>query len=128
MPTRRQQKVARIVKEAVSDAIANHLSDPRIQGFVGITRIDMAPDLKSADVYLSFFASEQKTHEKTFIAINHAKTRIQSLVAKKMTSKFCPSLRFHRDDSVKKTMETMNLIQKAAGELTDTEPPDQTKD
>ena len=109
MPTRRQQKVARIVKEAVYDAIANHLSDPRIQGFISVTKIDMAPDLKSADVFLSLFAGEQKTQEKTFIAINHARARIQSFVAKKLQSKFCPTLRFHRDDSVKKTMQTMNI-------------------
>ncbi len=32
MPTRRQEKVARVIKEAVSDVIINHLNDPRITG------------------------------------------------------------------------------------------------
>ncbi|MHC4645221.1 MAG: ribosome-binding factor A [Planctomycetota bacterium] len=133
MSTRRQEKVARIVKEMVSDAIANHLNDPRIEGFVSVTRVDMGPDLRSADVYLSVFergfssaqtgkvesdtgASQSK---KTFAAILHAKRRIQSLLARKWQSKFCPILRFHADDNFKKALETIRLIDRAAAEIRD---------
>ncbi len=121
MPTRRQEKVARVVKEAVSDAIANHLNDPRIEGFVSVTRVDMAADLRSADVYFSIFGKDETGQNKTFAAIMHAKSRIQSLLAGKLQSKFCPVLRFHRDDKFKKTLETMKLIDQAVSELEKTE-------
>ena len=117
MATRRQEKVARVVKEAVSDAIANHLSDPRIEGFVSVTRVDMAADLRSADVYLSIFGKDETGQNKTFVAITHAKSRIQSLLAGKLQSKFCPVLRFYRDEKFKKALETMKLIDQAASEL-----------
>jgi len=117
MVTRRQQKVARVVKEAVSDAIANHLNDPRIEGFVSVTRVDTAADLRNADVYLSIFGRDDTAQNKTFVAIIHAKSRIQSLLANKLQSKFCPVLRFHRDKEFKKTLEIMKLIDQAAGEL-----------
>lgn len=110
MPTRRQEKTSRAVKEAVSDAIANHLNDPRIEGFVSITRVDMAADLRSADVYLSIFGKDDVSQNKTFEAITHARSRIQSLLAGKMQSKFCPVLRFHMDDKFKKTLEIIKLI------------------
>jgi ribosome-binding factor A len=113
MPTRRQEKVARVVKEAVSDAIANHLNDPRIEGFVGVTKVDMAPDLRNADVYLSIFGKDDTTQNKTFTAISHAKNRIQSLVAGRLRSKFCPVLHLHRDEKFKKTLETLKLIDQA---------------
>ena len=113
MPTRRQEKVARVVKEAVSDAIANHLNDPRIEGFVSVTRIDMAPDLRNADVYLSIFGKDDAAQGKTFSAISHAKSRIQSLVAARLRSKFCPVLHLYRDEKLKKTLETMKLIDQA---------------
>ena len=126
MPSRRQEKVARIVKEVVSGAIANQLSDPRIVSFVSVTRVEMAPDLRCADVYLSIFedaASEgskaESDRNKTFNAINHARSRIQSLLADRIESKFCPVLRFHIDEKFKKTMETMRLIEQAASEFTD---------
>ena len=120
MATRRQEKVARIVREAVSDAISNHLSDPRIEGLVSVTRVDMAADLRSADVYISIFGKDEAAQNKTFAAIEHAKSRIQSLLASRVQSKFCPVLRFHKDDKFKKTLETMKLIDEAVNGL---EPP-----
>jgi ribosome-binding factor A len=117
MPTRRQEKVARVVKEAVSDAIAHHLSDPRIEGFVSVTRVEMSPDLRNANVYLSIFGGDEVCQNKTFMAITHAKSRIQSMVGGQLHSKFCPVLHIYMDDKFKKTLETMNLIDKAVGEL-----------
>ena len=121
MATRRQEKVARVVKEAVSDAIAHHLNDPRIEGFVSVTRVDMVADLRSADVYLSIFGKDDATQNKTFAAITHARSRIQSLLAGRLRSKFCPVLHFYRDEKFKKTLETMKLIDQAANELNNTE-------
>jgi ribosome-binding factor A len=128
MPTRRQEKVARIVKEAVSDAIANRLNDPRIEGFVSVTRVDVAGDLRSADVYLSIFGEDQAARGKTFAAITHAKKRIQSLLADKLRSKFCPVLRFRTDEKLKKTLETMKLIDQAVGEMENKELVDRSED
>ena len=117
MATRRQEKVARVVKEAVSDAITHHLSDPRIEGFVSITRVDVAPDMRNADVFLSIFGKNEATQNKTFAAIEHARSRIQSLLASEVRSKFCPVLHFYRDEKLKKTLETMKLIDEAAKEF-----------
>jgi ribosome-binding factor A len=116
MPTRRQEKAARVVKEAVSNAIANHLSDPRIEGFVSVTRVDMTADLRIADVYLSIFGKDDASQKKTFEAITHAKSRIQSLLAEEMQSKFCPVLRFQMDEQFKKTLEIIKLIDQTASE------------
>ncbi|HUS73801.1 MAG TPA: 30S ribosome-binding factor RbfA [Sedimentisphaerales bacterium] len=113
MPTRRQEKVARVIKEAVSDAIANHLNDPRIEGFVSVTRVEMASNLRNADVYLSIFGKDDTAQNRTFTAISHAKSRIQSLVAGKLHSKFCPILHLYRDEKFKKTLEIMKLIDQA---------------
>ena len=117
MPTRRQEKVARIVREVVSDAIANHLSDPRIEGIVSVTGVEMSPDLRRADVYLSILGKDEVSSKKTYIAVNHARSKIQRLLGERIQSKFCPVLRFHRDENLKKTLETMRLIEQATNEL-----------
>lgn len=119
MPTRRQEKVARVIREVVSDAIANHLNDPRITGFVSVTRVEVMADMRSADVYLSIFATDQSAKEKTFAAITHARTRIQSFLADALESKFCPVLRFHEDEKFRKTLEVMKLIDQVASERQD---------
>jgi ribosome-binding factor A len=110
MPTRRQQKVARVVREAVSEAISNHLSDPRITGFVSVTRVDVSADLHNAQVYLSIFGGDEKSQDKTFAAISNARSRIQSFLAAEMKSKFCPVIKLCRDEQFKKTLETLKLI------------------
>ncbi len=110
MPTRRQEKIARVVREAVSDAIANHLSDPRIEAFVSVTRVDVSADLRIANVYLSMFGGTETAQNKTFAAITHARSRIQMLLAEQIQSRFCPVMNIHRDDKFKKTLETMKLI------------------
>ena len=119
MATRRQEKVARIVKEVVSDAITHHLNDPRISGFISVTNVEMTADLRSANVYLSIFGCDEVGQNKTFMAITHAKSRIQSLLAGAVKSKFCPVLHFYIDEKFKKTLETLNLIDQAVKELHD---------
>ncbi len=122
MATRRQEKVARVVKEAVSDAIAHRLSDPRIEGFVSVTRVEMSPDLRNAYAYISIFGKNEVSQKKTFTAITHAKNRIQSMVAGKLQRKFCPVLHICKDEKFKKTLDILKLIDKAVSGLEKKDP------
>ena len=128
MTTRRQEKVARVVKETVSDAIAHRLSDPRIEGFVSVTRVEMSPDLRNAYVYISIFGKNEVSQNKTFAALTHAKSRIQSIVAGNLHSKFCPVLHIYKDEKFKKTLEIMNLIDKAVSGLDEEDPEEDLND
>ncbi len=117
MPSRRQEKVARVIRESVSDTITNRLSDPRIKGFVSVTKVDISPDLRNATVYLSIMAESDKVRNRTFKAIEHAERHIQTVLGHKMTSKYCPHLHFKEDAELKKTMETLRLIDEAKKEF-----------
>jgi ribosome-binding factor A len=117
MPTRRQEKISRFVRESVSDTIANHLNDPRIeQAFVSVTRVEVSADLRIANVFISIFGGTEKTQNNAFAAITHARSRIQSLLAEKIQSRFCPVVNIHKDDQFKKALETMKLIDDIAAE------------
>ena len=117
MATRRQEKVARIIKEAVNNAITQHLNDPRIEGLVSITRVEMAPDLRNANVYISVLGKDEAAQNKTLASIIHAKSRIQSLISGEIKSKFCPVLHFHSDNKFKKALEIIKLIEKVSNDL-----------
>ncbi|MHC5060568.1 MAG: 30S ribosome-binding factor RbfA [Planctomycetota bacterium] len=121
MPSRRQEKVARIVRESVSDTVANRLSDPRIEGFVSVTEVDMSPDLRNAYVFLSIMADNDTVRRRTFSAIEHATRHIQARLSHRMTSKFCPHLHFREDTKMKKTLETLKLIDEATREIKEKE-------
>jgi ribosome-binding factor A len=117
MSQRRQEKMARVVREAVSDIINNHLQDPRIEGFISITEVKIEPDLKKADVFLSIMGKTPEKQNLTFTAIQHAAGRIQALLGDYVKSRFCPHLSFHIDDRLKKTMETLRLIDEISKEF-----------
>ena len=128
MPTRRQERIARVIREAVSDAIANHISDPRMEALVSVTKVDVSADMRIANVYLSMFGGNEAAQNKTFAAILHAKKRIQGVLADYIQSRFCPVINLHKDENFKKTIETMKLIDDLAGELKDRDSIDQEQD
>ena len=111
--------MARIVREAVSDIINNHLQDPRIEGFISITEVKVEPDLKKADVFLSIMGKTDAKQQSAFKAIQHAAGRIQALLGDYVKSRFCPHLSFHIDDRLKKTMETLRLIDEVSKEFSE---------
>lgn len=117
--TRRQEKVIRVIKETVSDIISNRLSDPRITGIISVTKVDVSPDLRNADVYLSIMSAEGPAARRTFEAISHAAKHIQALLGKKMTSKFSPRLHFKEDKHFKETLKTLAMVSEAAREFKD---------
>jgi ribosome-binding factor A len=117
MASRRQEKVVRIIKQEVSSIISNQLSDPRIKSFISITEVDVSPNLQRADIYLSIMDDNDGIRRRTLEAIEHAAGRIQMLLGRVMTSKFCPHLYFHEDQKLKKTLETLRIIQEATREL-----------
>lgn len=122
MTSRRQERMARVIKEAVSDIINNHLQDPRIEGFISVTEVKTEPDLKRAEVFVSIMGQDAKKQRLTFSAIQHAAGRIQALLGDYVKARFCPHLYFHEDDRLKKTMETLKLIDEVSKEFkTDTE-------
>ena len=116
MPSRRQERVARVIKESVSDSIRNHVSDPRINGLVSVTEVDVSPNLRKADVFLTILSPDDKARRRTFAAIEHATRHIQTRLGKKMTSKYCPHLEFHEDEKFKKTLDVLNLIDETSKE------------
>jgi ribosome-binding factor A len=115
-PTRRQQKMMSLIKVTVSDIIQNRLNDPRIEGFVTITQVDLSPDVRNADIYFSILADNETIEKRTMIAIQHATKHIQSLLAERMTTRFVPTLRLLKDEKLKKTLETLRVIEEAAQE------------
>jgi ribosome-binding factor A len=116
MVSRRQEKMSRFIKEAVSEVIQNRLSDPRIEGFISVTRVTVPADLRTAEVYISILGKTEAAQRKTFGAIKHAGSRIQSLIAGRLHTKFCPVLHFHHDEKLKRDLETIRLIERIGDE------------
>lgn len=93
-------RVSHIVREVVSDAIAHRISDPRVSKWTSITRVELSPDLRFADVHLSVMGTE--TEGRTSLrGMESARGMIQSRLARELTMRQCPLLRFHLDLGLK---------------------------
>lgn len=117
MTSRRQHKIARVIRESVSNTILNGLSDPRITGLVTVTEVEVSPDMKNATVFLSILSPDNGKQKATFNAICHAIGPIQLQLGRDLTGKYCPHLRFEMDTKTQKTLETMRLIEQAEKEF-----------
>jgi len=111
MPSRRVQRVSRIVRQEVSNIILFELKDPRIKS-VTVTGAEMSADLRHAKVFVSIMGAE-KDIKLVFHGLNHARGHIQNCVGERLKLKFSPTIEFVEDDSVKKSLRISQLIKKA---------------
>ncbi len=105
-----------MIRQVVSDAIANKLSDPRIAPFSSVTRVVMSPDLEYARVYVSVMG-EPAVQRTTIAGLRSAAGAVQRLLARELTLRHCPRLTFELDESIKKGAETIRLINEAMAEI-----------
>lgn len=120
--------MARVIRDSVSSSIRNRLSDPRITGMVSVTEVDISPDSKNATVFISIFGVDETAAKLTFKAVQHAAGPIQAAMGKDMSGRICPHLRFEMDTKLKKTLETLKLIETASREYQPTEPDAEDED
>jgi ribosome-binding factor A len=116
MASRRLEKVARVIRDSVSETIQLHLNDPRISGLISVTEVDVAPDMKNATVRLSVFATDEKSKPITMQAIQHAAGVFQRHLGQILTGRTCPRLHFELDTKMQKTLQILQLIDKATQE------------
>lgn len=113
-PGRRGRRVASVIREVVSQALVTELNDPRMT-FVTVTGVDVSADMRVADVRVSVMA-DPKQQKACLRAIRHSRGHVQQRVADALAMKFCPVLRFHLDDSVKRSVSLSALIARARAE------------
>lgn len=114
MAARRLQKMARVIMESVSRTISQRLSDPRITGLVSVTEVEVAPDTKTATVYLSILTASEEAKSLTFKGILSGAGVIQYHLGRELVSRFCPHLRFEMDTKMQQTLRTLKLIEEAS--------------
>lgn len=125
MPTRRQERISEFLKEQISQVILHKLSDPRL-GFVTVTKVETAPDIKSAKVYISVLGDDAVVR-RTMRGLENSKGYIQAEVASKLSTRYSPVFSFYLDSSLKQSLHISKLLSEVLGEDGERSP-DQRKD
>lgn len=106
----RKARIAHFIRDVVSDAIANRIADPRVHPFTSVTRVELSPDLRHADVFISVMGSDSEART-TLRGMTSARGMIQTRLAKQVKMRQCPLLKFELDDSIKAAINTIQQIE-----------------
>jgi ribosome-binding factor A len=116
--TDRMRRVNAAVREVLSETVGE-LKDPRI-GFVTVTGVETAPDLRTARVFVSVLGSVKK-RENTLAGLEAAHGVLQARIARELRMKRTPQLTFEYDDSVERGVRISQLIDELAPDDPDDE-------
>ncbi len=114
MVSRRLLQVARTLQREISQVVLTELKDPRI-GFVTITRVEPAADIRSARVYVSVLGDEKK-ERLALQGLRRAAGYVQAAVTERLHMRYAPVLEFRVDPSVKGTSRVSRLLQESESE------------
>ena len=91
--SRRTQKVEELLREEASKLVQSELADKI--GIVTLTRVIVTPDLRLAQIYFTSITGE---NIKILQSLNESKTKIQNLIARKLTLRNTPKIIFKIDE------------------------------
>jgi ribosome-binding factor A len=105
------RRVNESVRQVLSEALPE-LKDPRI-GFVTVTGVETAPDLRQARVFVSVLGSERK-RERSLAGLAAAHGVLQARIARELRLKRTPQLAFEYDPTVERGVRMSRLIDELA--------------
>ena len=103
---KRAARVSDQMKEEIADILMRRIKDPRI-GFVTVTDVEVADDLRNAKVFVSIYGGDKK---QTLKGLESAAPFIRSELGKRMRMKFTPELLFRFDGTVEEGAHIMELL------------------
>lgn len=106
----RTDKLDSILMRELSVIISQEINDPKI-GFPTVTEVDVAPDLNTAKVYVSFLGKNYKKRD-GLEALRRAKGHIKSELAKRIRIRKIPDLTFIVDDTLDKADRIEEILKK----------------
>ncbi len=110
-PSQRQLRVGELIRRTLSDVLSRgDIHDPDLTRIpITISEVRSSPDLKVATVFFMPLGGEHR--QDALAALSRNKAELRHQVAKTMTLKFAPDLRFRLDESFDRMDDTRRLLQ-----------------
>jgi ribosome-binding factor A len=102
----RKLRLNELVKRALSSIIAREIN---FEGaLVSINAVDVAPDLKSAHVFVSTLGTENGASVIAKLEVN--RPALQAELSRHVILKYTPHLIFHLDESIKRGTRVLEIL------------------
>ena len=108
--SRRTERLGSTIRQELAMFIQRELADPRLQGFPSITRVKVAEDLSTADVFVTIMGTPGQ-QSAALAALRKSAGLMRSRLTKDLSLRKAPLLKFEIDEDLKKELELMNLLE-----------------
>lgn len=107
--------MASLIQEELATMILRDLDDPRLVGFPTVTRVQVAEDLSTADVFVTIMGTPgQQTA--ALNALKHSAGLMRSKLAKSLSTRTTPFLRIQMDEDLKRELGVLSLLDRVSQE------------
>ena len=106
----RVNKIDSILLREISMIISREINDPKL-GFPTVTEVDVAPDLNTATVYVSFLGKNYKKRDGLEV-LRKSKGLIKRELSKSLKMRKIPDLTFIVDDTLDKADRIEEILKK----------------
>jgi ribosome-binding factor A len=106
--TQRTQRIDELLRQEISQALEREVTDPGI-GFVTVTKVETAPDLAHARVWVSVIGPDERQKE-ALAGLRRAMPYIRRGLGQKIRLRRIPELEVRLDDSLVRGTRVLQII------------------
>lgn len=112
MKATRSERLSGEFQKEISKVISTKLKNryPELSPIISVTYADIAPDLKSAKIFVSVYDTDSARAEESFKIISDNAGFIRRELAQIMRIRYMPELRFHLDSSMEYGVKIDKII------------------
>ncbi len=104
----RPESIGRQIQEELSELIHRHVKDPRL-GYVTVTGVHVARDLKFARVYISVMG-EDRIRDASLKTLQRARPYLRKELGRRIRLKNVPELEFELDQTLERASRIDRLL------------------
>ncbi len=105
----RIERVNNLIRQEISEMLRRQVKDPRLGGFITVTKVSTSPDLRYAKVYVSQISSESSRQD-ILSTLSAASGFFRKELTKSLRLRRIPELSFQWDDSIERGAHLLELI------------------
>ncbi|HZP56248.1 MAG TPA: 30S ribosome-binding factor RbfA [Dehalococcoidia bacterium] len=117
--SRRTERVNELLRQELSVLLREELRDPRIAGLVSVTEVDVSPDLRHANAWISVLGTDDE-RASTMEALRSARPFLRRELAHRLRLRNTPELDFRSDTSIEHGQQLTDLMRRNAAERGET--------
>lgn len=107
---RRKIRVEKEVQEVISNFILRQLKSD-LPGLITVTRVQMPADFRTANVYVTYFSTDEADKDTDVAEILQTWARdIQDEIGHVLKMRYCPKLTFRNDETTEKIIKIERIL------------------